>query len=84
MESRDVPYTCANLCKIDFHHIIIRSVLGDYYSNKHIHIVGPNLNKPQGVHRKKSPYTGLFYFDNVSWTPPLQASKNGNKSCVLG
>jgi len=24
----------------------------------------------QGVRKKKTPYTGLFYFHKVSWTPP--------------
>jgi hypothetical protein len=28
----------------------------------------------QGVCRKKSPYTGLFYFDKDSWTPPPSPS----------
>ncbi|KIK01805.1 hypothetical protein K443DRAFT_548088 [Laccaria amethystina LaAM-08-1] len=28
----------------------------------------------QGVCTKKSPYTGLFYFDKDSWTPPPSPS----------
>ena len=31
---------------------------------------GKSYSRLQGVCKKKIPYTGLFYFDKVSWSPP--------------